>query len=298
LSLRGILGALLLGAAAGASAQPAPQALLQRMEQALGAASYSGVVVYARDGQLDALRIRHRGGAQRFEVIERLTGPALPLQRDAQSARLGEGPRYAADLAAVRGVAGIDPAIAYELNTVGEDRVAGRMADVFDARARDAMRFSRRYWVDRDSGLLLRVATYGSDGIVVEQWMFSDLSIDGAASGDGAVAGQAESFRSPRDADIGLARLRVLDVPKGFQLVSAAVEPQREQLVYSDGLVTVSVFAEPLAAEATVLSGHQRRGALSVFGRLYRGLQIVVVGEVPAATAERFAQGIEQPGAG
>jgi sigma-E factor negative regulatory protein RseB len=114
----------------------------------------------------------------------------------------------------------------------------------------------------------------------------------------GAVAGQAESFRSPRDADIGLARLRVLDVPKGFQLVSAAVEPQREQLVYSDGLVTVSVFAEPLAAEATVLSGHQRRGALSVFGRLYRGLQIVVVGEVPAATAERFAQGIEQPGAG
>ena len=53
-----------------------------------------------------------------------------------------------------------------------------------------------------------------------------------------------------------------------------------------------------LEHEATVLSGHQRRGALNVFGRLFGGLQIVVVGEVPAPTAERFAQGVELPGGG
>jgi sigma-E factor negative regulatory protein RseB len=297
---RGALAGLLLGLAAAASAQTAPELLLQRMGAALSDSSYSGVVVYSRDGQLDALRIRHRAGAgERFELIERLTGPALPLQRDGQSARLGEGPRYASDLAAVGADAAIDPLGAYELRTVGEDRVAGRLVDVVDARARDAMRFSRRFWLDRDSGLLLRAATFGSDGIVVEQWMFSDLAIE--RGGDGAaapVAGQTEPFRGARGSDIAHARLRVMDVPQGFRLVSAAVEPQREQLVFSDGLVTVSVFAEPLAAEATVMSGHQRRGALNVFGRLFRGLQIVVVGEVPAATAERFAQGVEAPGGG
>lgn len=296
---RGALAGLLFGLAGAACAQSSPESLLQRMGSALSSSSYSGVVVYAREGQLDALRVRHRAGAgERFELIERLTGPALPLQRDGQSARLGEGPRYASDLAAAT-AATIDPLGAYELTTVGEDRVAGRTVDVVDARARDAMRFSRRFWVDRDSGLLLRAATYGSDGIVVEQWMFSDLAIE-TAGGDATapLAGQPEPFRGARDSDIAQARLRVMDVPQGFRLVSAAVEPQREQLVFSDGLVTVSVFAEPLAAEATVMSGHQRRGALNVFGRLFRGLQIVVVGEVPAATAERFAQGVEVPGGG
>lgn len=296
--LRGTLALCLLGCATLVAAQPLPQALLQRMGDALTASNYSGVIVYAREGQLDALRIRHSGGAERFEVIERLTGPVLPLQRDGQSARLGEGPRYAADLASAGVVTGVDPLLAYELTTIGEDRVAGRVADVLDARARDAMRYSRRYWIDRDSGILVRAATFGSDGIVVEQWMFSDLDVAPAAAAAAPVLGQAEPFRAARSSDLGHARLRVLDVPKGFQLVSAAVEPQREQLVFSDGLVSVSVFAEPLAAEATVLSGHQRRGALSVFGRLFRGLQIVVVGEVPAATVERFAQGVETPGAG
>lgn len=293
------LAAWLLGAAGAVAAQDAPQQLLQRMGAALGGSSYSGIVVYARDGQLDALRVRHRaGGGQRFELIERLTGPALPLQRDDRSARLGDGPRYAADLASAAGLDAIDPAAAYELVAAGEDRVAGRVVDVVDARARDAMRFSRRFWLDRDSGLLLRSATFGSDGIVVEQWMFSDVSVDAADGAPAPDAGHAEPFRAARDSDIAQARLRVLDVPAGFQLVSAAVEPQREQLVFSDGLVSVSVFAEPLQAEATVLSGHQRRGALSVFGRVFRGLQIVVVGEVPAVTAERFAQGVEQTGAG
>lgn len=288
----------LLLAAAPLAAQPLPaEQALARLGEALRQHSFSGVLVYYRDGQLDALQVRHaRDGAP--ELIERLTGPALPLRREGGLAQLGQAPVLGFSAAEAGAVARLQPDRHYRAEKVGEDRVAGRAAEVIDLRAADALRFSRRYWVDRDTGLLLRAAVYAGDGAMVEQWMFASLEF--GESGLGHVAGAPAEItrRQPGAADIPRTRLQVLDLPAGFALVSAAVEGDEEHLVFSDGLARVSLFAEPLGERAAVLSGHQRRGALSVFGRLYQGLQIVVVGEVPAATAERFAQSIDRADAG
>jgi len=298
--IRAILALLLLPVAAAAQtpSTQSPDEALRRMGEVMSGANYRGVVVYAREGQLDALRVEHHGqGEGREELIERLTGPAMPLARNSWGARLGDGPHYRSDLVAPA-QPGVPPAAGYELQWVGEDRVAGRATDVLEARARDSLRFSRRFWLEREHGLLLRSAVYGSDGIMVEQWMFADLELHaGNAAGIDGEAGVAR-FRGARSGDIADTRLTVLDPPSGFQLVSAAVEASREQLVFSDGLVRVSVFAEPLDEQAAILSGHQRRGALSIFGRVFEGLQIVVVGEVPASTAERFAQSLGRSGGG
>jgi sigma-E factor negative regulatory protein RseB len=283
--------ALLLGPALPALAQPSTpaEAMLDRLGQALRQTSFQGVLVYYRDGQLDALRVRRAAGGPQ-ELIERLTGPELPLQRGAAAAYLGGG----TGLAFIEANNGVSPSLEpdryYRLEKLGEDRVAGRSAQVIDLRASDGLRFSRRYWVDGETGLLLRAAVYAGDGALVEQWMFSSLELGEQPATPLPTPRQTLSL--PSVAGITRSTLRVLDLPPGFALVAAAVEGDDQHLVFSDGLARVSLFAQPLPDRAAVLSGHQRRGALSVFGRLYRGLQVVVVGEVPAATAERFAQSV------
>lgn len=269
-----------------------PRDALARMGEALSRHSFDGLLVYSRDGQLDALRVRHVAASGQ-ELIERLTGPAMPLSRSADGVRLG-----AADLVgfptATDGIrATLTPERHYRLERVSEDRVAGREAEVLDLRAADGLRFSRRYWVDLETGLLLRAAVYAGDGSLVEQWMFVSLALEASIAEPEAPAAAPRTLRGPRAEDIARTRLQVVDPPPGFALVAAAVEGNEEHLVFSDGLARVSVFAQPLGDQAAVLSGHQKRGALAVFGRVYRGLQVVVVGEVPGATAERFAQSVD-----
>ncbi len=284
-----LAGLLSLGAQA---AQPtSPEQALERLGAALSLNSYEGVVVYARDGQLDAVRVRHFAGSGQ-DLLERLTGPELPLLRQSGSAQIGAstGMQFSSPPADI--AAKLAAGDHYRFEQVAEDRVAGRLADVLDLRAADALRFSRRLWVDRETGLLLRSAVFAGDGSLVEQWMFSSLELSPAQPELESPSGLAK-VRAPSAGDIPNTRLQVLDLPAGFVLVAAAVDGDHEHLVYSDGLARVSVFAQPLDDRAAVLSGHQKRGALSVFGRLYRGLQVVVVGEVPAATAERFAQSVD-----
>jgi sigma-E factor negative regulatory protein RseB len=289
--LRALLLGVLLGLALPALAQQlAPaEAMLDRLGQALRQTSFEGVLVYSRDGQLDALRVRRAAGG-RQELIERLTGPELPLQRSAAAAYLGGAEGLAFGDADESIAPTLEPDRYYRLEKLGEDRVAGRPAEVIDLRASDGLRFSRRYWVDGETGLLLRAAVFAGDGTLVEQWMFSSLELGEQAAP--ALPAPRRTLPVPSAAGIARTSLRVVDLPPGFALVSAAVAGDDQHLVFTDGLARVSLFAQPLADRAAVLSGHQRRGALSVFGRLYRGLQVVVVGEVPAATAERFAQSV------
>lgn len=285
---------LLLAGGVRAEQPVAAETAFERLGAALDQHSFEGVLVYLRDGQLDALRIRHIAGAG-DDRIERLTGPALPLRRAEGLAQLGSAPPIGFNAPDAGVAAKLEPRRHYRIEQVAEDRVAGRDTDVIDLRAQDGLRFSRRFWVDRQTGLLLRAAVYAGDGSQVEQWMFSSIELQTPDAGASLepLAAPARSVRAPSAVDIPRTRLQVADLPAGFALVSAAVDGDEEHLVFSDGLARVSVFAQPLSDQAAVLSGHQRRGALSVFGRLFRGLQIVVVGEVPAATAERFAQSVE-----
>jgi sigma-E factor negative regulatory protein RseB len=69
-------------------------------------------------------------------------------------------------------------------------------------------------------------------------------------------------------------------------------------LLYGDGVASVSVYVEALSRGVPVFTGAASRGALSLHGRVVGGHQITVLGDVPAATVERFAQGISLTGDG
>lgn len=284
---RGYLWLICL-AAAPLQAQDAMQ-LLQRVQDALRTQDYHGEIALARDGQLDALAVDHDAQSETSRV-ESLTQRVPPLTRIGQTVSSRDG--QSVDLGA-----GLDPqapvlAASYRLSVVGEDRVAGRVAWVIEAQTRDAWRYARRIWIDRDSGLPLRVATRGADGGVVEQWMFTRLVLGKLPGQPDAPTAVARRFEGPARVPAEASRYALEGLPDGFQLIASSRAEGREHLVLADGLSKVSVFIEPIEGGNAVLSGVHRRGAMHVFGRLFDGRQVVVVGEVPAATVERLAQGL------
>lgn len=285
---------LWLSLGSGLVAAQQPQDMLVGMGEALRAYDFSGEVVLLREGQLEALRVEHAADGDRTEV--------RPLNRvDGELSRSGQQITFAADRVVDLGEAlrvdltssgAVDLARSYRLRLVGEDRVAGRNTQVVEVMPRDAWRFGRHFWVDHETGLPLRSSIRSADGNVIEQWMFTRIeliSVRPAAPGEAA---SPQQFLGPQADAIAQTAFRVDGAPEGFGLLAASRSAESEHLVLADGLSKVSVFVEPLRAGQQVLTGAHRRGALHVFGRVIPGYQVVVVGEVPAATVERIAQGV------
>ena len=86
-------------------------------------------------------------------------------------------------------------------------------------------------------------------------------------------------------------------LPGGFQKVMEGYRTLRgkrepvAQLVYSDGLVAVSVFVEPIALPA-VQTGVSQQGGLNVYTTKYDDHLITVLGEVPPAAVRQIAQSV------
>lgn len=280
---------LWLGLGTGLVAAQEPQDVLAGMREALRAHDFAGEVVLLREGQLEALRVDHLVDGDRTEI--------RPLNRaDGELSRSGQHIAFASDRVVDLGEAlRVDApefARSYQLRIVGEDRVAGRATQVVEVMPRDAWRFGRRFWVDLETGLPLRSAVRSADGNVIEQWMFTRIEMSAPRPASPGTAAASERFIGPQPDAIEETGFRVDGAPDGFGLLAASRSAESEHLVLADGLSKVSVFVEPLRAGQQVLTGAHRRGALHVFGRVIPGHQVVVVGEVPAATVERIAQGV------
>jgi sigma-E factor negative regulatory protein RseB len=66
------------------------------------------------------------------------------------------------------------------------------------------------------------------------------------------------------------------------------------QMVYSDGMVAVSVFIEPIAGRAEpVRPGLSSLGAFHIYTREVANHVVTVVGEAPAASVQRMANQVE-----
>src|SRR5207342_1305235 len=84
-------------------------------------------------------------------------------------------------------------------------------------------------------------------------------------------------------------RWRVAPPPPGFTLRGGRRLGDSVQLLYSDGLASVSVYIEPMAG-ARSGETRARRGAVNVHTRFGNGRRIVAIGKVPAATVTYFAR--------
>ena len=154
----------------------------------------------------------------------------------------------------------------YSLSVVGEDRVAGRAVDVVAARRPGATADSpdaARFWLDRDSGLVLRREVYDRHGRTTRASAFVEIAIGrgtmAVGSGDRAWSASIDTAALDRMRDRGWHCPAVLPGP--LSLVDARRGGQDGSIVhlsYSDGIGTVSVFEQRGRLDAAALADHRR----------------------------------------
>lgn len=279
---------------AGAMADEAAAAWIERMNGAMHGLAYRGVVVYVRGGQLQALEVERRfeSGAA-IDVLRTLTGEPREVVRSggrlASSAGAGElsiedaldEPWTALVASPVAELESI-----YRLALTGEARVAGRPAVVVDAIPRDDARYGYRLWLERESGLLLGSAVLTAAGQLLEQSMFTQVELGERLAGtDGA----RQSARAPEPR---LSGWSVAGLPPGFRLLALREGAGGSRhLVFSDGLASASVYIEPGPPR---LVGHAQRALMRAYGFAGEGFHVVAVGELPPASLERIARSVRR----
>lgn len=311
----GLVCCFALAAQASAQTTLDPQSLLQRVIAAGRSANYTGEFSYQLRGMSGVSRVtRVVDAAGDHERVEFLGGSLREIVRtnDEVHRYLPESRTIIVDRASV----GRYPLrLALSAKAIGEvytvrsgesAQVAGHVAQQVMLEPRDTLRYGHRLWIDSASGLLLKAQMLDEQGQVLEEFAFTDVSIGGAIDRSRLRAGftpsadwQVVSLRGtdlrPDDAEWDFKGL-----PPGFRQISLTRRPLRQgepdalHAVFSDGLVSVSVFIEAANKQRmSVPPSTARSGSTGIFKRSLGDHKVTVLGEVPTATLQRIASGVE-----
>jgi sigma-E factor negative regulatory protein RseB len=291
--------ALALGFACNAQAGPGsdPLAWLQRAAQAARSTSYAGTFSHANGDRTSTVRITHVSvGGDEHERIEPLDGPPHEIVRrndemfcyfpDAQTVRLDKRvtPR---SFPAVVSVPPVAVAASYDVKLGQAERVLGFDCQWIRLEPRDAMRYEQRLCAEMTTGLVIRAKTLNEQKQVIEQYTFTDLKLGPQAARSNVKsifeARVKRWITDSRPRDQKVAELR-RTLPGRPQPVS--------QIIYSDGLASLSVFVEANAAPARTSDASSEDGTTTFFVHPMGEHLVSVLGEVPLATAQQVARSV------
>ena len=313
---RRLVPVLAVGVACAAQAAPGdPVALLQRAAQAARQSSYEGTYVHTNGDHTSTVRVTHvASGGDEHERIEPLDDASLEIVRhndetfcrfpDAKTVRLDPriASRFFPNLIAASAEAIVQ---AYDVKLGKTERVLGYECQWLRLEPRDGLRYPQAICAEVATGLVVRAKTYNDQRQPIEQYTFTDLKLGPQVARTDlrslfrARNRQWISDGQPRDeatnADSGW---QVQRVPLGFQKIAELkrVLPGRPQpvaqLVYTDGLATLSVFVEPNATPPRAAEAGSEDGTTHFFVRPIGEHVVSVLGEVPAVTAQQVARSV------
>lgn len=291
-----------------ANAADAAHDWLMKINRAARDLEYVGIFVYQHDTQLEAMQIFHKteNGSSRERLVS-LNGAPREIIRDANEVRCYWPDKNSVMVeyrkAEKKGFPSILPERLQDLDEyyvlkLGDtERITGRMAQLMIVKPTDQYRYGYRLWADVDTGLLLKADLLDAQDTVLEQFMFTQVSIGAkipaAALAPGMTGKSMTWYREEGDTRQVTEKpgWSAAQLPKGFKLSAHMTRrlPMRKQpvehLVYTDGLATVSVFVEKQEKGAKpFMRGVSRMGAVHAMSAQVDDYQITTVGEVPAAT--------------
>jgi sigma-E factor negative regulatory protein RseB len=204
----------------------------------------------------------------------------------------------------------------YDVVMLGSDRVADRETVMLAIRPVDSHRYGYRLWLDRRTALPLKFELVDDDGQGLEQGVFTEIEFHESISAKDVeptiatdefewqrsavvsekAEGSGNNLSSGTTSDEPVrSGWWVMTPPPGFkltfaqsQLAEGATAPM-EQLVYSDGLATISVFIESEVEASAAVEGMSRMGATNAFTTFRDGYLITAMGGVPLDTARMVA---------
>jgi len=298
------------------------KAWLARIQEAANKRSYQGTVIVSSGATVASSRISHYcEGRNQFERIDALDGQPRHVVRQNEQVHT-VWPEHRVAMVEQRDQMSSFPGLLqaggehltdfYDLKFTGQERVAGREANVLMLRAKDGHRYGYRLWADKSTGLLLRTEVLTDSGTVLESSAFSEVAVGTHPPLESLLQPirRLEGYRISHPALVpvrledegwrltsgvpGFRQVSCIKRPADSPLrVSRPAEQPRLQAVYSDGLTYVSVFIEPFRAERHTRPMQAAIGATQTLMRRKGEWWITVMGDVPAPTLRRFAESLE-----
>lgn len=187
------------------------------------------------------------------------------------------------------------------------EQVAGREAQVLDLVPNDAFRYSYRIWSDTEFGLLLKMTLIDNKNQALEQIAFTQISMLNSQDANWfhpkidvtkSYEMEDNTAVSPVNSSRVNANWIVNDLPVGYTkvdhrtlLVPGKAAPV-DQMIFSDGIASVSLFIEPITKGMQPKMGHMLIGSTNICANVMEGYQITVVGEVPEVTVMQISKAV------
>lgn len=288
---------------------------VQKMSESMRNLNYQGNFVYMHENQLESMSILHIKNEQgEKERLLSLNGEAREVIRDNKnltciwpssrtvvidySKRNRFSPLFIPD-----DIANIS--LLYDVLLTGNDRVADHETVMVYISPKDRLRYGIKFWIAKESGLLVKSNLINELGVVVEQVMFTSLEVllDSHELTFDTIPELDESFTmvryhqgEPSEELLSDVAWHLKDMPKGFRLESVLKREVSEtglyvhQMIFTDGLASLSVFVEKESIQKH--SGSTSMGAVNAFIRIFDGYSIIAIGEVPAVTVQKVAESV------
>jgi sigma-E factor negative regulatory protein RseB len=294
-----------------------PWEMLEKAGMAAHQLSYRGVFVYQSGNQISSMHITHinRNQYGEFAKVVVLDGTPREMLQQGDEAIIYE-PKNEKVMIEKRRIQSGFPAVLpkmsedikanYQVQMGGVERVGGREANLLSLSPRDAYRYSSKLWIDQDSGLLLKLAVFNEKNELIEQVGFNQLLL--------IDTGDMQWFRPNADDSktyeiqpeekvtpvIEAGGWVIAGLPRGFRKTEQVMRqiPGKlstvMQMVFFDGMASVSLFIEDVDKKTAPKRCAMSQGATNLYATVLGDHQIIVMGEVPAATVMQIARSVSQ----
>jgi sigma-E factor negative regulatory protein RseB len=290
--------------------------ILRQAANAATTLNYTGTIVYQRRGSAETSRIIHlfENGVE-MERITTLDGPPAEFVRinDELTCYLPEDRVMRVE--SRTGRQGFPSLLPRQMTTLAQhfnvkkleiERVAGHEAQVWMFEPTDEFRFWHKLWTELKTGLWLRGRVIDEKGNTIEEITFTDIQIGGKIDREQVkptLANKISQWRVDRKLPLAATRADTgwvaRNLPAGFVKISESFMrslPGRKeplsQLVFSDGLTSVSVYASLAAPNQPASEGASVQGTHQVFVRQAGDHTLTVFGDARPAAVRAIAAGI------
>jgi sigma-E factor negative regulatory protein RseB len=309
------LAALLAASAASAASAEDAVEWLQRAATAAQQLDYAGTLIYQHGSRVETTRLLHLVSEDgEHEKIINLDGPPREVVRNGDRIRCYYPEAKIVRVESQRSRNTFPSLLPQQQNTLATfylfrkaeaARIAGLETQAVVFEPKDGLRYEHKLWADAATGLLIKAQLLNEQGIPIEQFAFTDIQIGIKIDRDAV----RPTYRPlppdwhllgslPGDVVQQDTGWLVRGLPPGFTKI---VEGYRSlpgkhvrvaHLVFSDGLVAVSVFVEPTPAVPQPV-GLSHQGGVNVFSRQLSDNHLVtVLGEMPGAAVKQIAYSV------
>jgi sigma-E factor negative regulatory protein RseB len=293
--------------------------VLQKAAVAARALSYKGIFVCQSAKQIKSVEITHLYDGQN-EFARNVVLDGAPREVLNQSGNVViYNPRNGKIVIEKRRAQNMFPAIlptdlnsikaSYSLRSGESERIAGRPAQLLMLEPKDGLRYSYRFWVDTEYGLLLKSVMLNNRNEVLESIGFNQLALMNTVELDwfkpkidhnkSYVMEQEQELVADQGSPIDW---EIKALPAGYRKVDQMMRKVQGKsapvthVIFSDGLAFVSLFIEHAAkptkekpAPKNVLT---TTGNTSFYANVNNGHLVTVMGDVPEATVVQIANAV------